>query len=71
MSKEDRNAKFLARQRAAQQANDADRAARGVLPPPPKPRMRQRDAAIDAFANTYMRDPDGYDRDNLGESPDY
>jgi hypothetical protein len=26
---------------------------------------------FDPYANTYMRDPDGYDRDNLGESPDY
>ena len=33
--------------------------------------MRTERKKHNPYANTYMRDPDGYDRDNLGESPDF
>lgn len=65
MTKAEKRARFVERQRAAQRANDESR---GYVAPVPKPRQSRR--ARDPFANTYMRDPDGYDRDNLGESRD-
>lgn len=67
MTKEERKAKFVERQRLAQQANDT---ARNYVPPQPKTR-KVRTKRVEPLPNeSGFLDRFGIG-DNLGESPDY
>lgn len=60
-------------QRLAREQRERQEARSAQSKPKPKRKVPTRwEGELDRpYVDTYMRDPDGLDRDNLGESPDF